>query len=406
MTDHNGLRVFRGDGDTEGDNPQDFINGVERSFMSRPSMSDKDKVRSFELWLKSGSVAKVWWNGLAAEKKITWDALRAAFEERWPEKMTTTRTTEEVHAALASYVLLEKDLGKRMKVEGVEEFSHVVWANKVERLALELKDVGGLLIPSTRKNLPRALRLLIGTQHKTWDVFCDAVRDVSITELEERQEHEAEQRALQSTIARLEQLQNSPTKAIRDALAAASLGPPLAQPRFPSPRPSAPAPAPRPATSTSGPAAAPPQYRPDSERLPDLKRFALPVHPDNTEGRAAYQAQLAVWNAASMGRPPNEFRPYPLTPGTAQILSGECWKCGLVGHLNTACTAPVQLPQMEQKWRSIAATIKRKAEASNVNFVGGYGGEEMSGWWEDYNARVIAEYEARLAQGNEQGPSA
>lgn len=408
MTDQ--LRMFRGDGDLEGDNPQDFINGVERSFLLRSSVSDKDKVRAFELWLKSGSIAKAWWNGLEAAEKDTWDHLRIAFEKRWPEKMTTLRTTEEQHAALATCILLEKDLGQRVKVDGVEEFAHVVWANKVERLALDLKDHGGLLIPSTRKNMPRALRLLVGTQHKTWDVFCEAIRSVSTTELDERLEHEAEQRTMQSTIARLEGLQLQHPRIIREAITPASLPPRIstAPPRFSlPPRPAAAASLPSlPRPASTGPVAAAPQYRPDSERLPDVIRLALPVHPDTPEGRAAYQSQMAAWAAESMGRAPNEFRPHPLSPGTAQILSGECWKCGHTGHLNTACPAKVQIPQMEQKWRSIAAMIKKRAEAANVNYVGAYSEQAEWGSLEEYNAYVIAEYEAGLMQGNGEGPSA
>ena len=36
---------------------------------------------------------------------------------------------EEQHAAT---VLKEESLGKRVKVDGVDEFSHVVWADKLE----------------------------------------------------------------------------------------------------------------------------------------------------------------------------------------------------------------------------------------------------------------------------------
>ena len=66
----------------------------------------------------------------------------------------------------------------------LREFSHVVWANKLERLSKALKDDSGLLIPTVRRSMPTALKLLVGTQHRTWTTFCDAVRNVSITELE------------------------------------------------------------------------------------------------------------------------------------------------------------------------------------------------------------------------------
>lgn len=209
MAESGGLhtKLFWGDGELEGENPQDFFNSVELTFFGRPGITEVEKLRSFELRLKSGRAAKTWWTGLAAEKKDTWEHLREAFEEKWPEKVITEKTKEEQHAALAAAVLREEDLGKRVKKDGVEEFSHVVWADKVQRLASALKDDSGLLIPMVRKSMPRSLKHLVGTQHTDWTSFCTAVRAVSITALEERLEVEEEARAIQATIARLEQLQ-------------------------------------------------------------------------------------------------------------------------------------------------------------------------------------------------------
>ena len=64
--------MFWGDGEVDGENMQDFINGVEHSFLAKANLSEADKVCTFELWLKSGRVAKIWWNGLAAEEKDNW----------------------------------------------------------------------------------------------------------------------------------------------------------------------------------------------------------------------------------------------------------------------------------------------------------------------------------------------
>lgn len=80
--------------------------------------------------MKLGSrAAKIWWNRLAAGEKDNWAHLRVAFEKKWPEKLITEKTVEEQHAAT---VLKEESLGKRVKVDGVDEFSHVVWADKLE----------------------------------------------------------------------------------------------------------------------------------------------------------------------------------------------------------------------------------------------------------------------------------
>ncbi|KDR76749.1 hypothetical protein GALMADRAFT_139637 [Galerina marginata CBS 339.88] len=401
MSDNNGLRMFWGDGEVDGENAQDFINGVERSFLAKANLSEADKVRTFELWLKSGRAAKIWYNALKAGEKDNWDNLRTAFEKKWPEKMITAKTMEEQHATLGAAVLKEESLGKRVKVDGVEEFSHVVWADKLERVSKALDDKSGLLIPTVRRTMPRALRTLVSTQHDTWETFCEAVRKVSMTELKEKLEIEEEQRAIQSTITRLEQLQQSPTRGIREAMGAMSLGRPVPAPRF-SIQHVAPA-----LPSAVAPVVSPaPQYRPDAERLVDVVRLALPIHPKTPAGKIAYQAQVADWNARNTGRSVNEMRPYPLSPGTSPVASGECWKCGHTGHLGTACPSPEQIPTIEQKWRSIAATISRRAEGATTTAAVNLVTEDGSFIDQaEYDARVIADYLAAV-QGNAEGSSA
>ncbi|KAF9540436.1 hypothetical protein CPC08DRAFT_770794 [Agrocybe pediades] len=400
MSNTSGPRMFRGDGSAGDENPQDFINGVERMFLLRTTeVPEATKVRTFELYLKSGSVAKAWWLGLKAEEKADWASLRAAFNVRWPEKVVTVKTKEEQHAELAGTVLLESDLGKRVEVDGVEEFSHVVWADKLERLAALLQDENGLLVPSVRRSMPKTLRALVNPKHSTWDAFCEAVRTVSITELTEKLEMEKEHREIQAHLLRLEKLQNSPTRALREALSATSLGAPVPPPRFTA------ATARVPSNSSTAPQQ---QFRPDNERLVDILKLPTTVHPNTPEGRRAYQADLDKWATNNPLRIVNEFHPYPLTPGTSPILSGECWKCGCVGHMNTACTATVLIPQPESKWRSIAASVKRKASVASVNLVGATGGVQSGGWvgWDEYDAHVIARYLSEREQGNEEGSSA
>ena len=132
MADNNGLCMFWGDGKIDGKNMQDLINGVECSFLAKANLSEVDKVCTFELWLKLGRAAKIWWNGLAAGEKDNWAHLQVTFKKKWPEKLITEKMVEEQHAVLAVTVLKEESLGKRVKVDKVDEFSHVVWANKLE----------------------------------------------------------------------------------------------------------------------------------------------------------------------------------------------------------------------------------------------------------------------------------
>ncbi|KAF8148068.1 hypothetical protein B0H34DRAFT_738160 [Crassisporium funariophilum] len=201
------LSMFWGDGRIDSENSQDFINGVERSFIRKPNFPEKNKVRMFELSLKSGSVAQAWWKTLGATEIDTWEHLQAAFAKRWPERLMRGKSVEEQCAALEALVLKREDLGKRVRVYGADEFTHVGWANRLERNALTLKDDLGLLIPVVRRLMPRSLKLLVGTQYVSWPTFCDAIRKVSLTELEEQLEIEDAHCAMQAALHHPKELQ-------------------------------------------------------------------------------------------------------------------------------------------------------------------------------------------------------
>ena len=81
MANNNGLHMFWGNGEIDGENVQDFINGIEHSILAKANLSEVDKVCTFELWLKSGRAAKIWWNRLAAGEKDNWAHLRVAFKK-------------------------------------------------------------------------------------------------------------------------------------------------------------------------------------------------------------------------------------------------------------------------------------------------------------------------------------
>jgi len=238
----------------------------------------------------------------------------------------------------------------------VDEWSHVAWADRVQRFAGAIPDDHGLLVSETREKMPAVLRRLVSAEHNTWLAFCDAVRKISLVALREAMEFE---NGL-VTKGDLEHAQlNTPSKGLARTLQYMTLGPRIPQPNFQS--------RPRPALVSLQNTQ---NRRPDIDRLPDLTHLALPIHPDTPAGRALYIIQLATWDAASNGRPPNELRPYPLTPGSSPVASGECWTCGHTGHMRSACPG-TPIPPAEKKWRSIAASIKSQVASGGaaVNFV-------------------------------------
>ena len=360
----------------------------------KTGLSETEKVRFLELSLKAKSPAAAWFATLTDGSKKSFAAARTAFEVRWPVKATTEKTTAEKQALLDETILRIVDLGRRVAASagGEEELSHIVWADKVERLAGDIPDTNNLLVVSTRKKLPKPIVKLIGLKAMTWKELTDAVRSITLEELLEKLEEERDlaRYALASRVA----VPNTPSKALGTAFQSIN----IAQPRLF-------APSAYQQTETTPRAPFTPE-RPAHERLADVLSKALPLHPKNAEGIAQYNAQVLLWQTTygQVGKGPNESRPYPLTPGTVPVASGECWKCGYRTHHPNPCLAPF-VPALETKWRSIAQTIRKRAEAAaipptNVNMVA-----EESDVVHTYNEEELAHLQQLVNQGKGEGSS-
>ena len=360
----------------------------------KSGLSESDKVRYLELSIKTKSPAETWLQTLTATDKATFKAVRAAFEAQWPAKPVTVKTTAEKQALLDETILKPGDLGKRVAASlgAEEELSHVVWADKVERLAGDIPDTNNLLVASTRKKLPKALLKLIGLKPMSWKQFADAVREISLEELMEKVEEERDLARYAPVVP------NTPSKALGTAFQSISLA------RQPQTNQTSPYVPPR---TTASPLTPFNTYsdRPPHERLADVLSKALPLQPNNPEGIATYNNQIAAWQAAygQSGKGPTETRPYPLTPGMVPVVSGECWKCGNRAHHPAACPTP-PVPALESKWRSIAQTIRKKAEAAaaavNVNLVSAVSDEVYT-----YDAGELAHLQQLIDQGKASGSS-
>jgi len=406
---------FWGDDDHDDENPQDFIGSIEILFLQKTAATDAQKLRAFELHLRSGSVAKQWWNTLPSVDKDTWEHLLQAFGKRWPDRTPTVKTIEEKQAALERTKITEEEVGTRVKVHGVEEFAHVVWANKIEKLAAAIPDTNGLLISSTRKAMPKALQKVTGSTHTDWTAFCKSIRTATLTQIDEAKEEEKEARNLREEVKKLQELRNASTRNITNAFQRFTMGPPSPAPRFPTLRTQ-----PHNAQTHTQPQtfhtnnqfaarAAPnqPAYRqnrPPAERMEDVMRLALPIHPNTPAGQALYNAQIALWNANNPRQNVNEFQPHPLSPGTNPVASGECWRCGMLGHMGNNCDNPAQTPMLEQRWRSIAATIKRNCPTPVTGNINDVGDDRQWSTKEEYDQHVIENFLA--SQGKGQGSSA
>ncbi|KAF8868433.1 hypothetical protein BD779DRAFT_1793882 [Infundibulicybe gibba] len=259
--------------------------------------------------------------------------------------------------------------------------AHVAWADKLERLAKAVPDSANLLLPATIKKMPKALKTVIGTNFKTWKEFCEAVRDASVPGIKDAQEDQEELRAMKETIQRMEQADKS-GKSIRDIMRTVTFNQPTTAIRPTTPL--------TPNSSIIPNQIRPIQsFRPEADRYVDVTTKALQQHPNTPAWRELYERQISDWTSKHGMAGPTELRPYPLTPGTTPVASGECWKCGRPGHCGMDCTQP-QVPTLEQKWRSIASSIWRRAEAiaAPVNVIAEFDEEET---------KVITRFLERMA---------
>jgi hypothetical protein len=412
------VNPFWGDDEHPEESPQDFLKAMQRWGLNKTNATNAQKLENFGLNLKSNAAAEQWFDALPAEDTDTWEHLVRAFKRKWPSKTPTVKTVEEKQAALEQTRISEEEVGKRVTTNGVEELAHVVWADKIERLAAAIPDANGLLVNTIRKSMPKVLQKVTGSGHTTWASFCSAVRAATVTQIAEAKEEEKEARDLREQVRRLQELRETSARDVTNALQRLTINTPSPIPRFPILRtqpPNAPnyPPAPTFNANNQPPAHAAHQApnqpahrqnRTPAERMNDVIRLALPIHPNTPAGWASYNAQITRWNTEYAGQHVSETRPYPLSPGTMPVASGECWRCGTPGHMGPSCNSSTQIPGLEGRWRSIAASIKRSCPPTttrNVNFI-----NETSAWTsrEEYDQQVIANYLA--SQGKEQGSSA
>ncbi|KAI0720692.1 hypothetical protein C8T65DRAFT_632454 [Cerioporus squamosus] len=92
------------------------------------------------------------------------------------------------------------------------------------------------------------------------------------------------------------------------------------------------------------------------DQLVALKRNTHNPHPGNAEGIAAYLTELDEWTKRHGGAVPDKTKPYPLTPGSTPVGSGECFSCGHDFHGPSQCGVAT-IPQLENSWRRTANAI-------------------------------------------------
>jgi hypothetical protein len=314
------VNPFWGDNEHPEESPQDFLKAMQRWGLNKTNATNAQKLENFGLNLKSNAAAEQWFDTLPTEDNDTWEHLVGAFKKKWPSKTPTVKTVEEKQAALEQTRISEEEVGKRVTTNGVEELAHVVWADKIERLAAAIPDANGLLISTIRKSMPKVLQKVTGLGHTSWTTFCSAVRTATLAQITEAKEEEKEARDLWEQVRRLQELRDMSARDVMNVLQRLTVNTSTPIPRFPilrtQPRnapnyPPAPAfnPNNQPPARTTYQAPNQPAYRQNrtpAECMDDVIWRALPTHPNTPAGHALYNAQIIQWNTEYAGQQVSE----------------------------------------------------------------------------------------------------
>ena len=97
-----------------------------------------------------------------------------------------------------------------------------------------------------------------------------------------------------------------------------------------------------------------------------LERFATVVQQPNTEeGKRQYKADVDLWHVThGPDATPSLDKPYPLCPGTAVVVVGDCFQCGELTdprHQSGNCDRTEQAPPLEAQWQQAAAAMLQRA---------------------------------------------
>ncbi|KAJ6538394.1 hypothetical protein B0H10DRAFT_2245813 [Mycena sp. CBHHK59/15] len=253
-------------------------------------------------------------------------------------------------------------------------------------------------IEQVRVELPGPLRTKIGKAHVNWPAFIKAVRDVDTVELElEAKEEKEWWRSYRRCAKRCKRHPRrayapSSPRETRSSTGGGGQGNLFSPPRaMQQQAPRAPYKPPAPRTPYQPAIQQPPLDEAQHHILIDaIARIVH--HPDMEAGRRVVPHTRNVDVTVNT--------PFPLRPGHAPANSGECFRCGMMGHTNYQhrCEATMEqcVSAREQQWRRIAAQALKEAPAA-IRTVG------YSPWDVDDYGRPFGEDTARFEEVDDEG---
>ncbi|KAJ7711118.1 hypothetical protein B0H16DRAFT_1344041, partial [Mycena metata] len=286
------------------------------------------------------------------------------------------RTNQEWERELLRIKITLGELNATVKVGGADVYTHVHFASRLLEIA-QLAKVGPTPsgIWQSRDALPEVLQEKVPASQVDWTTYTNAIKAVDRIYLRESVAKARKAQELEPTVADLR----------RDALLApltpvSKMAEQLARTVLATPR-AATVPMPAQANTPANPfgggggrgnlAFVPLEMTEEGRAQLHLivQGLSALMLQDDAVGRAEYQRHLVSWNRVHGARLVLlERTGYPLSPGTAPPLSGECYACGKVTtlwHHRPDCQGP-PVPTKESTFRSLCVKYLRPPTAINA----------------------------------------
>ncbi|KAF5320567.1 hypothetical protein D9758_018302 [Tetrapyrgos nigripes] len=382
------LSLFYGDGRTS-ENPHVFIKKAKQKLSHLND--DNDHIENFKDFLFPSGPAEVWYEEVMEGEAppVTWKALVAKFEKRWPKPVQVKKGPGDYVTELSAYRMPEDELGRKVEKGGVEVWSHIKMADELNELAHNAGiHESDFLIVLVWHNLPSILQGLVSSVQKDWTSFRESIKAADIEfikkevkKLEQEKEKEKEKEKKEKELMeKYDQIlgmagpaPETPTRGLTGRFAAASLG--VNVPAYGGPRGGYKGGGYGRGYGGGGgfrgrggfgymqrgglfrsPQCNYTHLTEEQRKALRHNATALPQHPNTTAGCQAYEAQKAEWAQRWGGNATlvTYEHPYPLELGTSNVCTGECFQCGKCGHWGDTCQTRT-LNEKEKAWRRLCS---------------------------------------------------
>jgi hypothetical protein len=146
------------------------------------SWTDAQHVQHFGMQLTPGEVAEEY-QSLTSTHLSTFTNLKAEFFKHWPPPKWLKLTRAQQKECIMAQPLKEEEIGKWTQEGQTGNYTHVMWAISISRLAMGMGDVEGAMIEYVIESIPDLLKDHLTCAYNTWDELIEDIQDVPIVKL-------------------------------------------------------------------------------------------------------------------------------------------------------------------------------------------------------------------------------